>query len=31
VYIGPERPPAESHSELHDCGICFNIQSHPVW
>jgi hypothetical protein len=31
VYIGPERPPAESYSELHECGICFNIQSHPVW
>lgn len=30
LYTGPERPPAESNSELHECGICFNIQSHPV-
>jgi hypothetical protein len=30
LYVGPERPPADSHSEEHQCGICFNIQSHPV-
>ncbi|KAJ7701959.1 hypothetical protein B0H17DRAFT_1176411 [Mycena rosella] len=30
MYIGDARPPAHSTSPDHDCGICFNIRSHPV-
>ncbi|KAJ6458989.1 hypothetical protein C8R45DRAFT_1081543 [Mycena sanguinolenta] len=30
LYVGDERPPASSSSPIHECGICFNIQSHPV-
>ncbi|KAJ7716267.1 hypothetical protein B0H16DRAFT_1741356 [Mycena metata] len=30
LYIGTARPPASPDIHTHECGICLNIQSHPV-
>ncbi|KAJ7604354.1 hypothetical protein DFH06DRAFT_1349491 [Mycena polygramma] len=32
LYLTASRPPADSHPRPHhECSICYNIKSHPVW